>query len=432
VNEALAAGVSVYDRLLRSDAELSKLLASGAARRELAAVFGAAEYATLAALARSAQRLRHHATEPVYILPGIMGTQLGGPRAAPTPADLLWLDPQDIIGGGLERLRLSGATDLQPLGAIPYSYLPLQLRLRAAGYTVVMHDYDWRTNLRDLAQALCVRLRADPAPSVAIVAHSMGGLIARAALRLPGFERVRLLITLGTPHSGSFGAVQAIRGTYPVVRRLAALDRLHDAETLATRVFSTFPSIYQLLPAGTLSDGADLFESGQWPRSGPQPDRELLRDARAFVTALPPSDARCIAISGTHQRTVVAARLADDDFHYRIGDAGDGTVPAASAQLSGCDNYYVRCEHSALPRSASVARALVELLRHGRTTRLASRRAPPLGRQVTVTDRELRGTWNEKVDWAQLRPAEHRDYLNRLNQPPPQYAPRPTRGRRAP
>ncbi len=430
VNEALAAGVSIYDRLRRSDAELSELLASGAERRELTAVFGASEYALLAALARRAQRVRRHSAEPVYVLPGIMGTQLGGPRAAPAPADLLWLDPQDIIAGGLERMRLSAGTGLQPLGAIPYSYLLLQLRLRAAGYTVVMHDYDWRSNLRELAHALSVRLCADPAPSIAIVAHSMGGLIARGALRLPGLERVRRLITLGTPHSGSFGAVQAIRGTYPVVRRLAALDRLHDAETLATRVFSTFPSIYQLLPTGQLSAGADLFESGQWPGSGPQPDRELLRDARAFVAALPSSDARCIAISGTHQRTVVALRLADDDFHYRVGDAGDGTVPLASAQLDGCDNYYVRCEHSALPRSASVARALVELLRHGRTTRLATRRGPPLGREVTVSDRELRGTWNEKVDWARLRPAEHRDYLNRLNQPPPQYAPRRARRRR--
>ena len=104
----------------------------------------------------------------------------------------------------------------------------------------------------------------------------------------------------------------------------------------------------------------------------------------------------------------------------------------ASAQLAGCDNYYVRCEHSALPRSVSVARALVELLRHGRTSRLSAERGPPLGRQVTVSDRELRSTWNEKVDWASLGPAAHRDYLNRLNQPPPHYAPRRARGRRAP
>jgi hypothetical protein len=429
MNQPLAAEVSVYDRLRRSDAELTGLLASGAARRELTAAFGAAEYATLSALARRAHRIRRTHAEAVYILPGIMGTQLGAARDAPAPDDLLWLDPQDVIDGGLERLRLHAPSGLKPLGAIPFSYLPLQLRLRAAGFAVAVHDYDWRTDLREAAQALSARLCAENAAAVSIVAHSMGGLIARAAMRLPGFERVRRLITLGVPHRGSFGAVQAIRGTYPVVRRLAALDRHHDAESLATRVFSTFPSIYQLLPTQELSGGADLFETGQWPGSGPMPDGELLRDAGAFVNALPPNDTRCIAISGTHQRTVVGLRLSGDDFHYDIGDAGDGTVPLESAQLAGFDNYYVRCEHSQLPRSVSVARAVVELLRHGRTTRLSARRSPPLGRHVTVSDRELRHTWNDKVDWATLDAAAHRDYLNRLNQPPPQYAARRARRR---
>ena len=421
--------VSIYDRLCHSDEELSALLASGAARRELTAVFGAAEYGVLAALARQAQRVRKRHPEPVYVLPGIMGTQLGAARAAPDPTDLLWLDPQDIIGGGLERLRLPGRGGLRPLGAIPFSYLPLQLRLRAAGYRVVMHDYDWRGDLGELARALAARLHADGAPGIAIVAHSMGGLIARAAMQLPGFERVRRLITLGAPHQGSFGAVQAIRGTYPTVRRLAALDQHHDAEFLATQVFSTFPSIHQLLPTPALGYSGNIFSAGSWPGSGPQPDPRLLQEAGAFVRALPASDARCIAINGTHQRTVIGLKLIDDDFHYEIGDTGDGTVAIASAQLAGRDNYYVRCEHSALPRSVSVARALVELLRHGRTTRLAREPGPQLGRHVIVTDRELRTTWNAKVDWAKLGSAAHRDYLNRLNQPPPQYAPRRMRRR---
>jgi len=420
---------SIYDRLRRTDEELFALFISGKARRELSAVFGAAEYALLAQLARQAQRVKRQRAEAVYLLPGIMGTQLGSTRAAPTPDDLLWLDPQDVIGGGLERLRLPDSAGLRPLGAIPYSYLPLQLRLRAAGYRVIVHEYDWRCDLGEAARALAARLGEESAPSVAIIAHSMGGLIARRAMALAGSERVRCFIALGVPHYGSFGAVQAIRGTYPVVRRLAALDRLHDAEALATRVFSTFPSIHQLLPTRSLSPSADLFDGDQWPRSGPQPIAELLRGARSFTGELPACDARCIAICGTHQRTVVSIRLKDDDFHYEISDEGDGTVPLASAQPGECDKYYVRCEHSELPRSVSVARAIIELLRHGRTTRLAAQRGPALGRHVTVSDLELRSTWNEKIDWAALSPAAHRSYLNRLNQPPPHYAARRARKR---
>lgn len=412
--------ISIYDRLWHSDAELCALLAQGTARRELVAVFGVDEYALLASLARQAQAAPRRYAESVYLLPGIMGSQLGALRPGGAPADLLWLDPQDVIGGALTRLQLPDPAGLSPLGAIPFSYLALQLRLRAAGFAVTVHDYDWRKNLDELASALATRLRNDPAPGIYLIAHSMGGLVARRAMQAPDLARVRRLVTLGTPHGGSYGAVQAIRGSYPVVRRLAALDRLHDADFLAAQVFSTFPSLYQMLPPS--GPGADLFEAAHWPQSGPRPDPRLLDAGRAFTGALPASEPRCIAICGTMQRTVTGVRLDADEFHYQVSDAGDGTVPLASAQLAGCDNYYVRCEHSALPRSATVARAVLELLRQGRTTRLASLPGTRSGREVTVSDSQLRSTWNEKVDWAALAPGERRRYLNQLNQPPPQYA----------
>ena len=415
---------SVYDRLWRSDAETCALLAQGTARRELMAVFGPDEYALLATLARQALAARRRHEESVYLLPGIMGSQLGALRPAGAPADLLWLDPQDVIGGALTRLRLPDPAGLSPIGAIPFSYLALQLRLRAAGFSVTVHDYDWRRSLDELAAALATRLRNDPAPGIFLVAHSMGGLVARRAMQSPDLARVRRLVTLGTPHSGSFGAVQAIRGSYPVVRRLAALDRLHDGDFLAAQVFSTFPSLYQMLPRARpgAAPGADLFEAAHWPQSGPRPDPRLLDAGRAFTATLPAAEPRCIAICGTLQRTVTGLRLAGDEFHYQVSDAGDGTVPLASAQLAGSDNYYVRCEHSALPRSATVARAVLELLRHGRTTRLTSLPGARSSREVTVSDSQLRTTWNEKVDWAALAPEDRRRYLNQLNQPPPQYA----------
>jgi pimeloyl-ACP methyl ester carboxylesterase len=47
---------------------------------------------------------------------------------------------------------------------------------------------------------------ATGATQVVLVAHSMGGLVARAYLRRCGGANVRRLITLGTPHSGSMHA----------------------------------------------------------------------------------------------------------------------------------------------------------------------------------------------------------------------------------
>ncbi|HLQ12788.1 MAG TPA: hypothetical protein VK130_06030 [Steroidobacteraceae bacterium] len=419
---AAGSGFSIYDRLWHSNEELCLLLATGAARRELSAMFGATDYALLTGLARAAQRARRREGESVYLLPGIMGTQLGLLPTGANPADLIWLDPQDVMEGGLYRLRLPEATGLVPLGALPFSYLALQLRLRAAGFTVHMHDYDWRLNLSDLSASFLARLRADPAESLLIVAHSMGGLIARSALGAADLARLRRLITLGTPHGGSYGAVQALRGTYPVVRRLAALDRVHDAEALSADVFNTFPSIHQMVPGPGGAQPEDLFDIGNWPSSGPRPDPHLLQEGRAFLAALPRPDERCIAIAGTQQRTVTGVHLAGDEFHYDISNAGDGTVPLQSAHLPGGCNYYVRCEHSALPRSATVARAVLELLRRGRTRALAAQPGRPRGRTVTVRDGELRRTWLQKIDWAGLAPAARRDYLNELNEPPRQYA----------
>ena len=423
MSAAAGAEGSISDRLWRSDADTCALLAAGTARRELVAVFGVVEYGLLAALARRALAAPRRHEESVYLLPGIMGSQLGVLRPVGAPADLLWLDPQDVIGGALTRLRLPDAAPLSPLGAIPFSYLALQLRLRAAGYAVTVHDYDWRGNLDELAAALAARVRDDPAPGIHLVAHSMGGLIARRALQSPHLARVRRLVTLGTPHGGSYGAVQAIRGTYPVVRRLAALDRLHDADFLASQVFSTFPSLYQMLPPPASGGGADLFDAAQWPRTGPRPDAQLLEAGRHFTATLPGAEPRCIAICGTSQRTVTGLRLAGDEFVYRVSDAGDGTVPLASAQLAGSDNYFIRCEHSALPRSATVAHAVLELLRQGRTNRLSALPGTRNGREVPVSDSQLRTTWSEKIDWAALAPEQRRSYLNQLNQPPPQYAP---------
>ena len=105
-----------------------------------------------------------------------------------------------------------------------------------------------------------------------LVAHSMGGLVARAAAAKLPQRLLRRLIMLGTPHHGSFAPVQALRGTYPFVRKMAALDRRNSPESLAERVFSSFPGLYQMLPTPRrFKDSPDLFDARAWPGEGPAP-----------------------------------------------------------------------------------------------------------------------------------------------------------------
>ena len=113
----------------------------------------------------------------------------------------------------LDRAGISHAgVDLEPVAGSIDDYVPL---IEAA------------------VAALCA---ATGAPRVTIVAHSMGGLAARAWMRTHGDARLARLITLGTPHYGTalarFGpgenAVQMRRGS-------AWLRVLAASESAATR-----------------------------------------------------------------------------------------------------------------------------------------------------------------------------------------------------
>jgi hypothetical protein len=60
----------------------------------------------------------------------------------------------------------------------------------------------------------------------------------------------------------------------------------------------------------------------------------------------------------------------------------------------------------------------VDLLRTGRTNRLPTQWATSSRAEARITDRQLRRTHVEKVDWAALEPEERRIFLQDLNEPP--------------
>lgn len=148
--------------------------------------------------------------------------------------------------------------------------------------------YDWRQdNVLHAAEleALIDTIRrdyGDPALRVDLVAHSMGGLIARYYLRfgttdvidsgndqiitLYGASRVRKLIQLGTPNMGSVGSLHAFLQGEPI-----AFGRVRP------EVLATMPSGYQLFPHPLVTwlidtDGhavdADAFDGATWRKYG--------------------------------------------------------------------------------------------------------------------------------------------------------------------
>jgi pimeloyl-ACP methyl ester carboxylesterase len=211
--------------------------------------FGREGYAELRGLAQDASTRSVRGGPRVLILPGIMGSTLGSPRSI-IGDDTVWIDPVDIAAGHLTELALiPGPSRHASLGVVLVAYLRLKLSLKLAGFDAAFYDFDWRQNLDTLGRKLADHLKnEEKAAEITLVAHSMGGLVSRAALAL-GARKVRRLIMLGTPNYGSFVPTQALRGVYPILRKIALVDLRHTPEELTTQVFSTFPGLYQLLPA---------------------------------------------------------------------------------------------------------------------------------------------------------------------------------------
>jgi hypothetical protein len=185
---------------------------------------------------------------------------------------------------------------------------------RDLGWTAVAVRYNSgrhvSENGRELAAALERLVAAWPVPveEVAIVGHSMGGLVARSACRVAEtagaawLERLRHLVFLGTPHHGApleRGGLWLHRllGAAPYARPLARLGAVRSA------------GITDLGHGNLLDDdwqGRDRFAHG--------PDRRR-------PVPLPPG-VSCAA---------AAALVAVEAGSLRSRLAGDGLVPLASA-----------------------------------------------------------------------------------------------------
>lgn len=148
------------------------------------------------------------------------------------------------LSAALRRAGVShAALDLEPLGAGIDEYLPS-------------------------VHAALERLRAATGASrVIIVAHSMGGLVARAYLRRYGDAAVARVITLGTPHQGtllaSFGPgrnARQMRHGSPWLADLAASEA-NLQRSMFTSIFSVHDNIVAPQDSSRLS-GAHLVECG--------------------------------------------------------------------------------------------------------------------------------------------------------------------------
>ena len=358
---------------LRDDA-VERALRTGEQQGLLEDYFGSDNYAELRQLSKDVAARGRRGGPKVLILPGIMGSTIGRRGSVGLFDDVYWFDPIDIAAGRLTDLALTGtASKFSALGVILFAYLKLKLRLQAAGYDAEFYPFDWRMSIAELGKQLARRLDNERG-NVDLVAHSMGGLVARSALAQGG--NCRRLVMLGTPNFGSFAPVMALRAIYPLVRKVGALDLRHSPEELARDVFSSFPGLTEMLPAPA-SLHVDLYDVDQWPNDDLRPRPDILARAKHMQDGLAPGRNNFFLVAGVDQRTVTGVTREQGQFLYAFSTAGDGTVPLELARLPNiAGTYYVAESHGSLPNNATVARAVIDLLATGATKALATEYAP--------------------------------------------------------
>lgn len=354
-----------------SSAEIEEALASGEHRQTLETYFGPEEYAELVRLAQETRGRRTRGGRRVLILPGILGSLIA--RQKGTKLDTIWIDFFDILRGRLRELTMpDNGKSFRATDAHPGTYLKLKLGLQKQGFDADFHPFDWRQSIPDLGRELAARIASDPASEVYLVAHSMGGLVARAAFFADGGQlpKVKRLVMLGTPNYGSFAPVLVYRGVYKFLKLLALLDVAHSAEHLGGKIMNTLPGLMEMMPQREKFSGLDLYDLAQWPSSGGRPEASLLPKVPAAQQKLAIDPQRFVMIAGVDRETTTGVRKIGDEFVFERSNAGDGTVPLDFAVLPGVLTYYFAEGHGELPKNATLQRAVVDILDHGSTASL--------------------------------------------------------------
>lgn len=341
----------------------------------------------------------------IVVLPGIMGSHIAV-RDGKGKLDRIWFNLLRLGLGQLERIADENDPGICPEDIWERFYGDLADFL-AGTHEVIRHPYDWRLpieqSLEQLDQVIRQRLENQPGQPLRLLAHSMGGLVARAWMKkFPQtwsdvLKSGGRLLMLGTPNRGAHLMVHTLLGKTSAMRGLATLDGKHDLQEILD-IVAGFPGALSLLPRPSASGAAapgepDYYSAQTWEalkgrnrdrwfggQIGARPQQAMLDRARSVWDALLADDKvaepveRIAYVFGQGEQTPCGLAQADGRLQLLFTSEGDGSVTWQSGRLDNLPEgercWYMPVEHSDLTGTAEYFPAILDLLTSGSTSRL--------------------------------------------------------------
>ncbi|WP_347320848.1 alpha/beta hydrolase [Rossellomorea sp. RS05] len=329
----------------------------------------------------------------IVFVPGIKGSELfEGDNKRWFPSTEKDMDLLDIKN---ELQANSIIRHVTPYGATKFTkYIYKGILDEFGESSFSLFPYDWRKSILDHVDSLVSTIMREyeaTGESVTVVAHSMGGLLAKAALLKINDEglsdKVNKLVTIGTPWNGAPDSFKALLYGEPGIFE-DFTNIFQFANTKATRkIARMYPSVYQLLPNETYfrnpdgnfiatKDGMDMAFSSfktmiQNLHDSDKEESEFVDVWKTYIDPLQkvlsaelPEEIQHDCLIGYDQATLYrvpekiskAGELLKKYKNPSEFKNGDGVVPLHSAvPIHTANLYYVKGEHSSLCSYPNVA-----------------------------------------------------------------------------
>jgi len=338
-------------------------------------------------------RTRVPGKEPVLIIPGIAGTELYNGN------DLIWADLDRMKFNNDQFLIDNLALDI---GGIPltnaYSgsvikkirdllifetniFEDLEIVLTNNGYqlnqSLFYLPYDWRLDLETTKEALNQKIQdiktQTGSDEVSIIAHSMGGLIAKEYIDTYGKNNIDKLIFVGTPHLGAPKVAKVLMAGDNFEIPWLEKDRIKELSLNMPSVYELLPNqTYNVLGGSYLSFGTNVFNSQESLQYVSNNFNQVLASkAQEFsnqgLDLMDFSGVDAYNIAGCKVGTQGSYRLSANGDIKKISDvSGDKTVPLVSASTINIPDskkfYILNGTHAELPSNSNTRSLILDIL----------------------------------------------------------------------